>query len=144
MRYFVLGIGYREAERDAVQAEWESYGLEFDFVDSFPLAIQQFTNKDYACVAICSDTLFPEGIELLSGIKPISIVVLSSKSALCSGRNICAMELCSTLWILQIATMTNRSNERIFNAVWISPANKKRSLRSLQRRTSTSAKNIEW
>lgn len=77
MRQFVLGIGYSEAERHTVQGEWESYGVIFDFVDSFPLAVQQFTNKDYSCVAICSDTLFPGSIELLHGIKPVPVIVLS-------------------------------------------------------------------
>lgn len=79
MRHYVLGIGYRADEQEAVQAEWMKYGLIFDFADDFPCAIQRFTNREYVCVTICSDILYPGSIELLRSIKPIPIVVLSNQ-----------------------------------------------------------------
>lgn len=76
MRRRILVIGYRESEQEAVGAEWRSYGIEFDFVDVLPQAIEKLVVGEYICVAICSGHVPHQDVEALRRVRGIPVVVL--------------------------------------------------------------------
>ena len=76
MRRRILVIGYRESEQEAVRAEWQGYGMEFDFVDGLPQALQALEHTEYICVAICSRHVPYKDVEALRRVRSIPVVVL--------------------------------------------------------------------
>ncbi len=76
MRRRILVIGYRESEYEAVRAEWQSYGMEFDFVDGLLQALQALEHTDYICVAICFRHVPHKDVEALRRVRSIPVVVL--------------------------------------------------------------------
>lgn len=76
MKRLVLGVGYRPAEYEAARRAWLEYGIELDFADDLQQAIQKLPEKDYACVAVCSDVAPHDHIDALRRVRPIPVVVL--------------------------------------------------------------------
>ena len=57
MRSLVLGLGYRAANTRPPRNEWRKHGIEFDFADDFQQAVRKLGEREYVCVAVCSDYL---------------------------------------------------------------------------------------
>lgn len=79
MDHLVLGIGYQCGEYEATQNEWRQHGIEFDFADDFGQAMQKLSERDYVCVAVCSDCLPHDDIDALRKVRAIPIVVLPAE-----------------------------------------------------------------
>lgn len=76
MIYHVLGIGYSYSCYALASARWTDYDIEFDFADSFAHAAALLRFKDYVCVAICTDFIPQEDLDLLRKVRPVPIVVV--------------------------------------------------------------------
>ena len=76
MKRFVLGFGYRPEEYEAARRVWREYGIEFDFATDLQQALQKLPEKDYVCVAVCSDVATHDHIDTLHRVQPIPVVVL--------------------------------------------------------------------
>ncbi len=79
MRSLVLGLGYRRGEYEATRNEWRKHGIEFDFADDFQQAVRKLGEREYVCVAVCSDYLPHDDIDALRRVRAIPIVVLPAE-----------------------------------------------------------------
>lgn len=76
MQYLVLGIGYSPADYELEKAEWQKYGILFDFVDTVQQASEKLHFADYICVTICADYISREDLTALRDVRSIPILVL--------------------------------------------------------------------
>lgn len=72
----VLGVGYSYDEYAITAADWEKYGIEFDYVDDIRQAAAMLSFKEYICVAICADVIPQNDLDTLRSVRPVPIVVV--------------------------------------------------------------------
>lgn len=76
MTLCVLGIGYSVDEYRTIAAEWEKYGLTFDYADNIRQAAAMLKSKEYICVAICTDVIPQGDLDALRKVRSVPIVVV--------------------------------------------------------------------
>lgn len=76
METHVLCIGYSADEYGVIAAEWEVFGLKFDYADNISQALGRLSINEYICVAICTDSISQQDLDVLRKVRPIPIVVV--------------------------------------------------------------------
>ncbi len=72
----VLGVGFSYDEYCMTASVWEKYGIEFDYADSIKQAAAMLTFKEYICVAICTDVIPQEDLNIMRKTRPVPIVIV--------------------------------------------------------------------
>ena len=76
MKYTVLGLGYAPHEYDSERAEWNGYGLDFDFATSVEEAKTMLMHGNYVCVSVRAQDIEAEDIAGLRQAMDIPMVIL--------------------------------------------------------------------
>lgn len=61
----VLGVGYAYNEYEVTAGRWKEFEIEFDYADNIKQAAAMLSFKEYICVAICSDVIPQDDLDIL-------------------------------------------------------------------------------
>lgn len=76
MNPHVLCIGYPYCEYKVTADGWKHYNIELDYVNNIQQAAAMLRVKEYICVAICTDTILQENLDILRRVRPLPIVII--------------------------------------------------------------------
>ena len=72
----VLGVGYAYNEYEVTAGRWKEFEIEFDYADNIKQAAAMLSFKEYICVAICSDVIPQDDLDILRQKRAVPIIVV--------------------------------------------------------------------
>lgn len=72
----VLGVGYAYNEYEVTAGRWKEFEIEFDYADNIKQAAAMLSFKEYICVAICSDVIPQDDLDILRQKCAVPIIVV--------------------------------------------------------------------
>ena len=72
----VLGVGYAYNEYEVTAGRWKEFEIEFDYADNIKQAAAMLSFKEYISVAICSDVIPQDDLDILRQKRAVPIIVV--------------------------------------------------------------------